>query len=304
MLYGLDVGGTKIEIEVFDRELNSVWKKRVATPQDSYQSFLTAFVALVQEADNQFQTKGEIGVGIPGIVDIKHKSVYTTNINVAKNKPFIRDLEDKLNRTIHVNNDANCFALSEALHPDFSAYNNVLGVILGTGLGGGLVINQAIVSGANGCGGEIGHLRLPVDVLDILGRDMPSVACGCGLSGCCERYISGTGFAWLYQHFYQESLTSPEIISRYYEKEAKAVAHIDRYLEILAAYLGNLLMIIDAELIVMGGGLSNFNEIYQAIPQRLPKYILKQMKVPKIEKARFGDSGGTRGAALLCLMPS
>lgn len=301
MLYGFDIGGTKIEIGVFDQNLNQLWCKRIATPQDSYNSFLEAVISLINEADDRFMTKGKIGIGVPGIIDEKNRTVYTTNIEMVKDKPFIVDLEKAVGRSVYVNNDANCFALSEAHDQRFSNYRNVLGVILGTGLGGGLIINHQIVAGANGCGGEIGHIRLPIDSLNILGKDIPLIKCGCGLTGCCERYLSGTGFEWLYQHFYYEKINAKTIIERYYQGHDSAKQHIERYLELLASYLGNVMMIVDAELIVIGGGLSNFDVIYQEVPQRLPKYILKQMKVPKIVKASYGDSGGTRGAALLCL---
>lgn len=301
MLYGFDIGGTKIEIGVFDQNLNQLWCKRIATPQDSYNSFLEAVISLINEADDRFMTKGKIGIGVPGIIDEKNKTVYTTNIEMVKDKPFIVDLEKAVGRSVYVNNDANCFALSEAHDQRFSNYRNVLGVILGTGLGGGLIINHQIVAGANGCGGEIGHIRLPIDSLNILGKDIPLIKCGCGLTGCCERYLSGTGFEWLYQHFYHEKINAKTIIEQYYQGHDSAKQHIERYLELLASYLGNVMMIVDAELIVIGGGLSNFDVIYQEVPQRLPKYILKQMKVPRIVKASYGDSGGTRGAALLCL---
>ncbi|QIQ21066.1 N-acetylglucosamine kinase [Zophobihabitans entericus] len=301
MLYGFDVGGTKIELAVFDKELKEVWRKRVPTPHQSYEAFLDIFVTLVNEADERFQCQGTIGIGVPGIVDIQNKTVFTTNIDIAKNKPFIWDLETRLKRNIEVNNDANCFALSEAFTPELQQYQQVLGVILGTGLGGGIVTQHKIVSGLNGCAGEIGHFKLPLDCLQILGYDIPVIACGCGQKGCCERYLSGTGFTWLYEHFYQVSEAAPDIIKLYYQGQPEAVEHVERYLELLAAYLANVLMIIDADLVVIGGGLSNFDEIYHQLPNRLTKYLLKVMKPPRIEKARYGDSGGARGAALLCL---
>lgn len=301
MLYGFDIGGTKIEIAVFDETLQQVWNKRVSTPQDSYQSFLMSIVSLIEEADSRFNCIGQVGIGIPGMIDHKNRTIYTTNIEAVKDKPFIDDLTARIGRTIEINNDANCFALSEALDDEYKDYNNIVGVILGTGLGGGIVVNRQVISGANGCAGEIGHIRLSVDMLAILGHDIPLVNCGCGLVGCCERYLSGTGFEWLYQHFYHQSLSAKQIISNYYSGDKQAEQHVDRYLELLAAYLGNLMMIVDPQLIVMGGGLSNFDEIYQQIPHRLAKYLLRQMSVPRIEKAKYGDAGGTRGAALLSL---
>lgn len=301
MLYGFDIGGTKVEIAVFDKNFQQVWSKRVPTPQESYQAFLTCIESLVNEADARFSTVGKIGIGIPGMINRHNRTIYTTNINAVKDKPFIDDLEAKIGRSIEINNDANCFALSEALDEEYAHYNNVVGVILGTGLGGGIVVNRQVVSGASGCAGEIGHIRLSVDMLAILGHDIPLVNCGCGLTGCCERYLSGTGFEWLYRHFYHQSLSAKTIIEHYYAGDEQATQHVERYLELLAAYLGNLMMLIDAELIVIGGGLSNFDEIYQQIPKRITKYLLKQMNIPRIEKAKYGDAGGARGAALLCI---
>lgn len=301
MLYGMDIGGSKIELAVFDKQLNKQWTKRIETPHDSYDHFLSATSELVLAADRYFDSKGDLGIGIPGIVNEKTRTVYTTNIEVAKEKPFVHDLSQHLDRRVFANNDANCFALSEAYSDDFTGYENILGVILGTGLGGGIVVEKKIISGLNGLGGEIGHIKLPVTALDLLGKDIPLLPCGCGQTGCVERYLSGPGFTWLYGYFYQQTLSAPEIITQYYQHDPKALEHVDRYLELLALYLGNVLMVIDSDLIVFGGGLSNFNTIYEQLPLRLSRYLLDRMTMPRIEKARFGDSGGARGAALLVL---
>ncbi|WP_392564470.1 N-acetylglucosamine kinase [Orbus wheelerorum] len=303
MLYGFDIGGTKIEIGVFDDALNPLWTKRIKTPLDSYYSFLQSIISLTNEADHLFSQSSQVGIGIPGFINNK-RSIYTTNIPVVSHQPFASDLEKAIKRPIFINNDANCFALSEAFNDELKPYQTILAVILGTGLGGGIVVNHQVISGLNGCAGEIGHIRLPIDALNILGRDMPILACGCGLSGCAEKYLSGNGFEWLYQYFYQEPFSAKQIIERYYHGDQVAKLHVDRYFELLAAYLGHLMMIIDAEVIVIGGGLSNFDAIYQDVPSRIGKYILPKMTLPRLEKARFGDSGGTRGAALLCLKPS
>lgn len=299
MLYGFDIGGTKIEMAVFDLALNEIWRKRIDTPHDSYDAFLFAIINLIFEADQKFNSRGQIGIGIAGIVNQKDKTVFTTNIEMVKDKPFIRDLETRVGRDIRIDNDANCFVLSEAYNPEFNHYHSVIGLILGTGLGGGLAIDHAILSGANGCAGEIGHFKLPLNATKVLGNDIPLITCGCGQVGCSERYLSGTGFAWLYRHFYQQSLSAPEIIQRYYDQDKHAIAHVDRYLELLAMYLADILVVLDVELIVIGGGLSNFEQIYTELPKRLPRYLLKMMPPPRIEKARYGDAGGARGAALL-----
>lgn len=300
MLYGFDIGGTKIELSVFNDNLDALWTKRIATPLTSYRDFLNCITDLVYEADDKFSQRGLVGIGIPGFINNHQRTIYTTNIEVIQNKPFVQQLEDNIRRPVVINNDANCFALSEAFHADFQGYQTVLGVILGTGLGGGIVHQQQIISGANGCTGEFGHIRLPIDALDILGWDIPIIACGCGAKGCCEKYLSGNGFEWLYAHFYQHSLSAPTIIKHYYQGQAEAVAHVERYVELLFLYLAHLNMIIDADLIVIGGGVSQFDALYQLVPKRIANYMLKQMIVPRVEKARYGDAGGSRGAALLC----
>lgn len=302
MYYGFDMGGTKIEMGVFDQDLKRVWQKRVATPHDDYQALLQIFYDLTVEADAHFNCQGLIGIGIPGLIDRDDGLVYTTNVPCAKNRTLQSDLEKLLKRPVRLENDANCFALSEAWDDEFRQYPGVLGVILGTGLGGGIVINGKIYSGRNSTAGEIGHLRLSVDALNILGYDIPLVECGCGQHGCIEKYLSGSGFEWLYRHFYQESLSAPVIIENYRAGTPQAVMHVERYMALLAASLGNLLTILDPHLVVIGGGLSHFDEIYRELPKRLPQYLFNIARVPRIEKARYGDAGGVRGAAFLNLV--
>lgn len=302
MFYGFDMGGTKIEIGVFDSDLKQIWQKRVSTPKEDYQALLDTFKSLTDEADSQFNCKGKVGIGIPGLIDRNSGIVFTTNVPAAKEKPLLKDLEYYLDRPIKMDNDANCFALSEAWDEEFRSYPSVLGIILGTGLGGGLVIDGKVFSGRNSTAGEIGHLRLPVDALSILGRDIPLVHCGCGHKGCIENYLSGRGFEWLYQHFYNEALAAPVIIENYRVGKPAAVEHVERFFSLLAVCMGNLFTLFDPHLVVIGGGLSHFDEIYHELPKRLPPHLLALSKVPKIAKARYGDAGGVRGAAFLNLI--
>jgi N-acetylglucosamine kinase len=302
MFYGFDMGGTKIEMGVFDDNLKRVWQKRVATPKDDYNALLDTFKRLTDEADQHFNCLGKVGVGIPGLIDRDTGVVFTTNVPAAKEKPLFTDLQRQLNRPIKMDNDANCFALSEAWDDEFRSYGSVLGIILGTGLGGGLVIDGKVFSGRNSTAGEIGHLRLPVDALSVLGKDIPLVRCGCGQDGCIENYLSGRGFEWLYQHFYREKLSAPIIIENYRSGQPQAVEHTERFFSLLAVCMGNLFTLFDPHLVVIGGGLSHFDEIYSELPKRLPPHLFKLAKVPRIEKARYGDAGGVRGAAFLNLM--
>lgn len=301
MYYGFDMGGTKIEMGVFDSSLNRLWTKRIATPKNDYLALLQIFTDLVTEADQHFSCKGQIGIGVPGLIEHEKGIIYATNVPCAKEKPLVEDLQHRLQRPVLVENDANCFALSEAMDVEFQQYPSVLGMILGTGLGGGLVINGKIFSGYNSTTGEIGHLRLTVDLLKIVGFDIPLLKCGCGQYGCVENYLSGRGFEWLYQYYYDVSLSARQIIENYYEGNENAVEHVDRFLRLMSAYLGNILTIIDPHLLVIGGGLSNFELLYSELAKQIPAYLFEVARVPRIEKARYGDAGGVRGAAFLNL---
>jgi N-acetylglucosamine kinase len=302
MYYGFDMGGTKIELGVFDANLQRIWQKRVPTPREDYQQLLTTLRDLTFEADVFCGVKGKVGIGIPGLPNDDDGTVFTANVPSAMGQPLPRDLAKLIDREVRIDNDANCFALSEAWDDEFRDYPTVLGLILGTGVGGGLIVDGKVVSGRNYITGEFGHFRLPVDALEVLGRDIPRIACGCGHQGCIENYISGRGFEWMYTHFNQQHLPATQIIAHYQAGEPQAVAHVERFLDVLAICLGNLLTMIDPHLVVIGGGLSNFAEIYPALRQRLPAHVLRVAKLPRIEPARYGDAGGVRGAAFLNLV--
>ena len=301
MNYGFDIGGSKIALGVFDAERRLQWEKRVATPHDSYDAFLRAITGLVAEADERFGSKGSVGVGIPGMPETADGTLYASNLPAASGQPLRADLSALLARDVRIDNDANCFTLSEAWDDEFRDYPLVMGLILGTGMGGGLVVNGKSVTGRRFITGEFGHIRLPVDALEVVGRDFPLLRCGCGQLGCIENYLSGRGFAWLYEHFYQQPLSSPEIVAQWQQHDPRAQAHVERYLDLLAVCLGNILTIVDPDLLVLGGGLSNFTAITEGLAQRLPRHLLPVASVPRIERARHGDAGGMRGAAFLHL---
>ena len=228
-------------------------------------------------------------------------TLYAANVPAASGRPLRTDLSARLGRDVRLDNDANCFALSEAWDDEFTQYPLVMGLILGTGVGGGLVLNGKSITGHSYITGEFGHIRLPVDALEVVGRDFPLLRCGCGQLGCIENYLSGRGFAWLYEHFYQQPLSSPEIVAQWQQHNPRAQAHVERYLDLLAVCLGNILTIVDPDLLVLGGGLSNFTAISEGLAQRLPRHLLPVARVPRIERARHGDAGGMRGAAFLHL---
>ncbi|HFK4028085.1 TPA: ROK family protein, partial [Escherichia coli] len=190
MYYGFDIGGTKIALGVFDSGRQLQWEKRVPTPRDSYDAFLDAVCELVAEADRRFGCKGSVGIGIPGMPETEDGTLYAANVPAASGKPLRADLSARLDRDVRLDNDANCFALSEAWDDEFTQYPLVMGLILGTGVGGGLIFNGKPITGKSYITGEFGHMRLPVDALTMMGLDFPLRRCGCGQHGCIENYLS------------------------------------------------------------------------------------------------------------------
>ncbi|WP_162046346.1 N-acetylglucosamine kinase [Vibrio taketomensis] len=299
MYYGFDVGGTKIEFGAFNEKLERVATERVPTPTSDYQELLDVIAGLVSKYDQEFQCEGKIGLGLPGMEDADTGAILTVNIPAAKGQPLRKDLEAKIGRSVKVDNDANCFALSEAWDDELKDAPSVMGLILGTGFGGGLVYEGKIFSGRNHVAGELGHMRLPIDAWFHLGENAPLFACGCDKKGCIDNYLSGRGFEMLYAHYYGEQKKAIEIIKAQAEGEPKAVEFVEMFMEFLAICFANIFTGNDPHVVVLGGGLSNYDLIYEEMPKRVPKHLLSVAKCPKIVKAKHGDSGGVRGAAFL-----
>ncbi|PKH26339.1 N-acetylglucosamine kinase [Enterobacterales bacterium CwR94] len=301
MYYGFDVGGSKIALGVYDAQRQLCWQTRVPTPREDYQQLLQVITDLTAQADAFCGMPGSVGVGIPGLPVPDDGTVFTANLPAARGRTFAADLSARLQREVRIDNDANCFALSEAWDDEFQHYPVVLGLILGTGVGGGVIINGSPLTGRNYIAGEFGHMRLPVDALAAVGGNVPLRQCGCGQTGCVETWLSGEGFAWLWQHEYQSALSAPQIIARYAQQDAQAVAHVARYQALLAVCLGNLLTLFDPHLVVLGGGLSQFAALYEGLGERVAPHLLPVARLPRFEPARHGDAGGMRGAAFLHL---
>lgn len=299
MYYGFDVGGTKIEFGAFNESLERVATERVATPTGDYELLLSTITEIVLKHDAQFGSEGKIGLGIPGMVNADDNKVLTVNVPSANGKTLQADLEAKVKREVRIENDANCFALSEAWDEGLMDEPSVMGLILGTGFGGGLVYEGKVFSGRNHVAGELGHTRMPIDAWFHLGENAPLLGCGCGKKGCLDSYLSGRGFELLYQHYYGEAKKAVEIIENHSKGEANALEHVDRFMELLAICFANLFTAHDPHVVSLGGGLSNFNLIYDEVPKRIGKYLLPIAKCPTLIKAKHGDSGGVRGAAFL-----
>lgn len=301
MYYGFDIGGTKIEFGAFDNNLERQATERVITPSNDYPKLLTTLADMVAKYDQLFGSEGTVGIGIPGIEQAQDKTVLTVNVPSAKGQTLRADLAEKIGRSVELNNDANCFALSEAWDDSLKSEKIVLGLILGTGFGGGVIVDGQVISGKNNVAGEFGHMRMPIDAWMHLGENAPIFDCGCEKKGCIDNYLSGRGFEMLYAHSHGEEKKATEIITAFYEGEDKACEFVEKYIEMMAMVFGGLFTGLDPNVVVLGGGLSNFDYIYEEMPKRLPKYLLSIATAPKILKAKHGDSGGVRGAAFLCI---
>lgn len=306
MFYGFDIGGTKIEFAVYDENLQCVLTHQVPTPKDEYAELLAVICDLALSADSQFKCKGVIGIGYPGFFDKVKKEIVAPNLASLHGRNLQQDLALRIDRIIKFQNDANCFALSECYEGGAHEAEVALAITLGTGLGGAVCINKQVIEGRNSSAGEFGHMSIPGIMLQRY-PELPLTYCGCGRQSCLETYSSGTGLALLYS-LYDElmndkrngtSLSGHEIISAYEADDEIAIKAVTVYFDILAAGLANLIMVLDPDVIVFGGGLSRFNDIYKALPERLSNYVFDNMNLPKLVKAKFGAEGGVRGAALL-----
>jgi len=297
MLYGFDIGGTKIAFAVYDEALQCLFSEQVATP-DNYVDFIAIISAKVGQADAQYHCRGSVGLGFPGAVDPTEHTVNCANVPAIKGRALRDDLMTALQRDVQLENDANCFLLSECLGGSAHGCATVLGVTLGTGVGGAIFANGGIISGKNSFAGEIGHFPLPATMLRKY-PDLPDFSCGCGRQLCLETYVSGTGLTNLYRHYADDTLAAPAILAAYRAGDAIAHKVLDIYFDILAAGLGTVMLVIDADAIVMGGGLSRVDSLLNECRKRLPAHLLNGVSLPRISNAQFGAEGGVRGAALL-----
>ncbi|KUI99507.1 N-acetylglucosamine kinase [Vibrio sp. MEBiC08052] len=303
MYYGFDVGGTKIEFGAFDTTLTRVATERLLTPLQCYDRFIEVIAKQVEKYDEILGCVGQVGLGLPGTERVDDGTLLAVNIPGINGRRLRQDLEKRLQRPVRLENDANCFILSEAWDDSLRDCPSVMGLILGTGFGGGLVYRGEVFSGRNHVAGEVGHMRIPIDAWFWLGDNPPLFQCGCGQQGCLESYISGRGFEGLYQHRHGQFKPAVEIIENFYAGDMTASAFVDFFIELLAICLGNLFTAHDPHTVVLGGGLSNFERLYQELPQRIPRYLLPIAQCPEIRKAKYGATGGVRGAAFLNLQP-
>jgi fructokinase len=292
---GIDLGGTKIEAIVIDRAGNELLRRRVATPKGEYRATLEAITTLVARVEQESGLYGSIGLGIPGALSPATGLVKNANSTALIGHRLDRDLQALLQRPVRIANDANCFALSEATDGAAAGASTVFGVILGTGAGGGAVINGKVVVGANAIAGEWGHNPLPWPKPD----ELPGPACYCGKRGCNETFLSGTGLQMRYYEKTGVEISAQEIALRSEQGEQYAIETMQQYEDRLARGLAAVINLLDPEVIVLGGGLSNIDRIYPHTKDLWGEYIFSDEVRTELVKAQFGDSSGVRGAAWL-----
>ncbi|MCL9780169.1 ROK family protein [Vibrio sp. S4M6] len=296
MLIGFDIGGTKIEVCVLDDEGHELKKKRQPT-QRNYRGFIEQIASLVAECEEEFGRIDKIGMGLPGAISPATGLVKNANSTFLNGNDLKHDLEVKLDRQVQIANDANCFALSEAVDGAGKEGQLVFGVIIGTGCGGGFVFDKQVIVGPNALCGEWGHNPLPSYQPDI---DGPERDCYCGRKNCIETFISGTGFGVTGEQVYSQPVPTVEIMQQYREGNAKAKQAYSLLVDQMARCLASIVNILDPDVIVLGGGLSNVDELYQDLPQAMEKYVFSDSVRLNVRKAKYGDSSGIRGAAWLC----
>lgn len=292
--YGVDLGGTKIEIVALNDHNRVVYQQRTATPKGDYAQTLQAIAALYQTACAETGALGSLGVGMPGAVSHKTGLIKNANSTWLIGKNLQADLQALLQQPVRLANDANCFALSEASDGAAAGAEGVFGVILGTGCGGGVVVKGQLVNGANAIGGEWGHNPLPWQ-----SAADEALPCYCGQRGCNETYLSGSGFSAHYQQRTAQRLSVPEILDLATQGQAEALQLMDDYATWLAKGLASVINVLDPDVIVLGGGMSNCAWLYERVPQKWGQWVFSDQVETQLRPPKWGDSSGVRGAAWL-----
>ena len=292
---GIDLGGTKIAVAVLDEQGEVALQGRVDTPRDQYDATLERIAELIAAAEQKVGERCTVGVGTPGAVSPTSGLLRNCNSTWLNFKPFKADLEQRLGREIRVANDANCFALSEASDGAARDADVVFGVILGTGVGGGLVVDKRPVIGVNAIGGEWGHNPLPAPQPD----ELPGPACYCGRRGCIENWVAGPSLERDFAERAGETLSAAVIVARAGEGDPAAEAAMQRYEDRLARALAHVINIVDPDAFVLGGGLSNVKRLYENVPALWGAYVFSEHVATQMLPPVHGDDSGVRGAAWL-----
>ena len=295
-LIGIDLGGTKTEVILMDRQSQEHYRQRVPTSVGNYQATLQTIHALVQKAEAHAGTTGiPVGIGIPGSVSGKTGRIKNANSTWLNGQPMQQHLRELLQRPVTLTNDANCLALSEATDGVGRNPHTVFAAILGTGCGAGITVNGQLLTGPNGVAGEWGHNPLPWTPE----AELQQRPCFCGRYGCNETFLSGTGLSLTHKLHTGQQLPAHTIVANARNSDPQATDTLQQYLEYLARGLAAVINVLDPDIVVLGGGMSNAEQIYRELPGRLSSYVFGGECDTSIVKAAHGDSSGVRGAAWL-----
>ncbi len=295
MLIGVDLGGTKIEVAAFDAAGAALARRRIPTPVGDYRATLGAVVDLVRWVEAETGQEGSVGVAHPGSVSPATGLIKNSNSTVLIGTALDRDLAAALGRPVRMANDADCFTLSEATDGAGEGASIVFGVILGTGVGGGIVVGDTLLQGPNALSGEWGHNPLPWPQPE----ELPGPLCYCGLHGCIETFLSGRGLVSDYGRASGVETTVPAIVERAAAGDDQARGAVNRYCHRLARGLASVINVVDPEVIVLGGGLSNLELLYRRVPELWGPFVFSDRVETALVRNHHGDSSGVRGAAWL-----
>jgi fructokinase len=295
MRIGVDLGGTKIEFIVLRSDGRELYKDRIPTPRGDYDGTVRAIKEGVEQIERGLRRRGTVGVGIPGTISRITHTVKNANSTWLNGRPFDKDLSIALDREVRCANDANCLAVSEATDGAGAGKRLIFAAILGTGCGGGIAVDGRVHNGPNGVAGEWGHTVLPW----MRAEEFPGPECYCGLRGCIETWISGTGLEKDYERATGSKLAGKKIVAHSVGGQAEAMACLDRYEDRLTRSLAQVVTILDPDVIVLGGGTSRVQRLYQNVPRSLKKYVFGREAETPVLVAKHGDASGVRGAAWL-----
>jgi len=305
MRIGIDLGGTKTEGILLGGNGEILVRKRVTTPENDYQGIVATVTALVEELEADVDRKLPVGIGTPGAISLKTGRMKNCNAVCLNDMPLKEDLIHSLGRDIRIANDADCMTLSEASDGAAAELPNVFGVILGTGVGGGVCINGSLVSGVNAITGEWGHTTLPLSAYqrgqneDLEPPAAGQRSCFCGRYDCVETYLSGPGLQRTYLETTSATIKAEQIVELAVKGDSAAVTVLDQYSNLLSLALSTVVNILDPEAIVLAGGLSNLQMLYNKVPDYWPKYMFSDQISTRLLQSKHGDSSGVRGAAWL-----
>lgn len=294
MRFGIDLGGTKTELIALD-DSGVRRQRRVPTPAQDYGAIIETVARLVEDAESELGVQGSVGVGMPGAISRATHTIKNANTQCLNGRPFDRDLSARLGREVRVQNDANCFALSEAVDGAAAGKEVVFGVILGTGVGGGVVVRHHSLIGCNAIAGEWGHNPLPSPTT----QDSPAPACYCGRSGCIETYLAGPALQREHAQRTGRDLPAAQVAQLAAAGDPGAHEAIERYCERLARALAGVINVLDPDAIVLGGGVSGIARLYERVPELWGRYVFSDQVATPLLAAKHGDSSGVRGAAWL-----